>query len=283
MTAKIQKILCPLDFSAVSENALKYALQLADLYQAEVHLLHVLEPTAEVMMEVPQLIPAINSKFIDDARKQLVQISEKVLTTVSDGLKNEISLFTDIEIGPRGFTINNLASERGIDLIVMGTREEKHRSWWQGSVASEVLDNPRIPLLIIPEDANYTAIDRLSFATDLKRADMLHLVNLVDFLQPIKAEIRCIHVTEDENEQTEIKLEELVDAFKHQLQDINITFHELEEEDTTEALEAFNVVYHVDLQVLVKPRRNFFQALFHRSQSKRTALYTHIPLLVIPA
>ena len=77
-------------------------------------------------------------------------------------------------------------------------------------------------------------------------------------------------------------LDELMSVFKNQLQGINITFHQSEEEDTTEALEAFNLMYHIDLQVLVRPRRNFFQELFHRSQSKRTAEYTHVPLLIWP-
>lgn len=280
--ANIKKILCPLDFSSVSENALRYALQFADTFKAEVYLLHIIEPAVSVTMDAPHSMPITNTKIIEDVREELRHFSEKVLTQVSEKLKNAPSLFSDIEIGPKGITINDLAIRIKADLVIMGTHDEENKSWWDSSVASEVLESPTTPVLIVPEDSEYSAIERLSFATDLHRADLLHLLEVVELLKPLQPDIRCIHVVEDEKEQTEIKLDELVHAFNHQIQDINITFHQLEEEDTTEALEAFNLIYHVDLQILVKPQRNFLSALFHSSQSKKTARYTHIPLLVMP-
>ena len=44
MSIGIKKILCPTDFSENSEHALKYALTLATLSQAELQLFHVVEP-----------------------------------------------------------------------------------------------------------------------------------------------------------------------------------------------------------------------------------------------
>ena len=44
MCIMIKKILCPTDFSKNSEHALKYALALATLSQAELQLFHVVEP-----------------------------------------------------------------------------------------------------------------------------------------------------------------------------------------------------------------------------------------------
>jgi len=282
MIATIKKILCPLDFSSVSENALRFALQFADTFKAEIHLFHVIEPAVGITMDTPHSMPITNTKSIEDAREQLKVLLEKVLTQVSEKLENEPIFFSDIEIGSIGMTINDQASRIKADLVVMGTRDKKHKSWWEGSVASEVLESPLVPILIVPEESEYGVIERLSFATNLHRGDLLRLLEVVKLLKPLTPEIRCIHVVEDEKKETEIEFEELIQAFSHQIKDINITFHQLEEEETTEALEAFNLVYHIDLQILVKPKRNFLSALFHRSQSKETAQYTHIPLLVIP-
>ena len=44
MSIRIKKILCPTDFSENSEHALKYALALATLSQADLQLFHVVEP-----------------------------------------------------------------------------------------------------------------------------------------------------------------------------------------------------------------------------------------------
>jgi len=96
MANPIKKILCPLDFSTVSENALSYAFRLADLFKAEIHLMHVIEPATEVVMEIPHTMPVIDKKSIDDTRERLRFFSEKILTRAADKLKNTPILFTDI-------------------------------------------------------------------------------------------------------------------------------------------------------------------------------------------
>lgn len=277
----INRIICPLDFSSASENALKYALRLADVYQAEVHLLHVIIPMPDAMLEIPQTVPSINRRLVEDARINLRKLGEDMLTEVSASLKNEVKLSTEVEVGPISLTVNEIAKERA-DLIVMGTQGAEKKPWWMGSVAKDIIDHPSIPVLVIPAMAEYQAWERINFATDLHKADVMHLLELVAFVEPQQPELRCLHITTEEDENTELSLDELMGVFKNQLPNVNITFHQSEEEDTTEALEAFNLMYHIDLQVLVRPRRNFFQELFHQSQSKRTVAYTHVPLLIWP-
>ena len=64
--AKIQKILCALDFSPAADNALRFALRMADAYEAKLHLLHVLEPITDAMLEIPQTVPAANRKLFEE-------------------------------------------------------------------------------------------------------------------------------------------------------------------------------------------------------------------------
>jgi len=278
----MKKILCALDFSPASENALRYALRYADTYAAEVHLLHVLEPIPDAVMEIPQSIPMINRKELETAKERLQKLAENTLTEVAAELKHIPTLTTEVSLGPVGYIVNEMATEKGVNLIVVGTSGAAERPWWMSSVSSEIIDHPAIPVLVVPLEATYQPLDRISFATDLRQADVLHLLRLVEFFRPLTPEIRCLHITESPKAHTEIELEELIAVFSEQIKDIPMTFHQLDEEDITEALEAFNLLFHIDLQVLVRPRRSFFQNLFHRSQSKRTAGYTHVPLLVWP-
>lgn len=273
--------MCALDFSPASENALKYALKLADIYQAEVHLLHVIVPMPDAMLEVPQTVPSINRRLIEDSRVNLQKLAEGVLTELSEELKNRVTLSTEIEVGPVSITVNEIAQE-DTDLLIVGTRDAEDKPWWMGSVAKDIIDHPSVPVLVVPVSAEYQDWERINFATDLHKADVMHLLKLVEFAKPQHPELRCLHITTEEDENTEMSLDELMDVFKNQLPDVHITFHQSEEDDTTVALEAFNLMYHIDLQVLVRPKRNFFQALFHQSQSKRTVAYTHIPVLIWP-
>ena len=278
----MKKILCALDFSPASENALRYALRYADAYAAELHLLHVLEPIPDAVMEIPQSIPMINRRELEIAKERLQKLAENTLTEVAGELKNIPTLTTEVSLGPVGYIVGEMATEKAVNLIVVGTNGAAERPWWMSSVSSEIIDHPTIPVLVVPLEATYQPLDRISFATDLRQADVLHLLRVAEFFRPLTPEIRCLHITESQDAHTEIELEELIQVFSDQIKDIPMTFHQLDEEDITEALEAFNLLFHIDLQVLVRPRRNFFQSLFHRSQSKRTASYTHVPLLIWP-
>ncbi|MEL6656404.1 MAG: universal stress protein [Bacteroidota bacterium] len=278
---KIQKILCALDFSPAAENALRYAFQLADVYEAKLHLLHVLEPITDAMLEIPHTVPAVNRKLFDETRTNLQKLAQDVLTDMSESLKNELEISTEVEMGPVGLTVNEIAREDA-DLIVVGTRGEDGKPWWISSVSKDIIDHPNVPVLVVPASASYAPFERITFATDLQQADVLHLLRLREFLYPADPEIRCLHIVAHEKEKTQMSFAEMVDVFSNQLEEVPVMFHQSEEDDTTEALEGFNLMYHIDLQVLVRPRRNFFQDLFHRSQSKQTAGYTHVPLLVWP-
>ncbi|MEZ4985336.1 MAG: universal stress protein [Saprospiraceae bacterium] len=282
MDAGINKILCALDFCAASRNALRFAMQLADAYQAELSLLHVMEPIPDAVIDVPQSMSAINRKLLDDTRDRLRNMADEVLDEIGEELVNTPVLTSEVAIGPIGMTVNDEADEQQIDLILIGTNGAAAKPWWMTSVAADVIDHPHVPVLVVPVEAAYRPLHRISFATDLRQADVLHLLKLSEYLQPMTPEIRCLHIVADERERKEVDLDEMIHVFKDKLTGIPITFHQSEEDDVTEALEAFNLMYHVDMQVLVRPRRNFFSELFHVSQSKKTAGYTHIPLLVWP-
>ena len=279
--AKIQKILCALDFSPAADNALCFALRMADAYEAKLHLLHVLEPITDAMLEIPQTVPAVNRKLFEETRENLQKMAEDALTELGEGLKNKVEISTEVEMGPIGLTVNEVAKDEA-DLIVVGTRGEDGKPWWMSSVSKDVIDHPSVPVLVVPANTKYAPLERISFATDLRQADVLHLLRIREYLLPQEPEIRCLHIVTNEKEKTEMSFAELVHVFSKQLDDMPVMFHQSEEDDTTEALEGFNLMYHIDLQVMVRPRRNFFQEIFHRSQSKLTAGYTHVPLLIWP-
>lgn len=279
MSTQLKTILCPVDFTKCSENALRYTLHLADEYEAEIHLLHVLMPATEAVLEVPGSIPVVNRKLEEDTREALTHMVDRVLTQVGEQLKHIPVINSHVEIGTPGFLINDAATDYKVDLIVMGTRREEERPWYMGSVARDTLHHPAKPLLIVPQETPYAKIERVAFASDLRRADIAHLLEIDRILRPFRPDIRCVHV--DTGRTSDLPFEKLASLCEEQLPGINVTFHELVEEDTTEALEAFNLVYHVDLQVMTRPHRSFFGDLFHRSQVKRTAKYTHVPLLVL--
>lgn len=137
MSLKIQRILCPADFSVSAEYALDYALSIAVQYGARIELLHVTEPSAYAE-------DAVNDRgqTVDDTiREHLHAIAEE---------KNTPSVNMDVRVvdGIDYLEIVHRANAWPADLIVMGTHGRtgmKHLLI--GSVAERVVRTAPCPVL----------------------------------------------------------------------------------------------------------------------------------------
>lgn len=150
-TTGIHRILCPVDFSDTSANALRYAAALAPCWDATLVVLHadVFAPPAYFTeAQVEQLVKewgeteaAAERVLHDFVHRTLGKLAPQVETAVVEGAAADA-----ISIG---------ASTFGTDLIVMGTHGR--RGWRQlllGSVAEQVLHGSEIPVLMVrPEFA----------------------------------------------------------------------------------------------------------------------------------
>ena len=108
MTLTIKTILFPTDFSETSENALHYALALAKVSKAALHVIHVCQP--------PMLTIATTMDGAMVSRPAAEAELAKLTTRLSD-----VSVSTEVALGNPATTIVGAALARGADLIVMGT------------------------------------------------------------------------------------------------------------------------------------------------------------------
>ena len=113
----IETILVPIDFSEHASRALDYAIELAEHFGAELHLLHSypLHP-GMASAAYGACIPAdLDGAFRKAANEQLRECAEKV---VARGLHVE----TNATSVPAADAISAYAEKARVDLIVMGTR-----------------------------------------------------------------------------------------------------------------------------------------------------------------
>ena len=133
-----ERILVPTDGSDGARAAFDHALELAALVEAEVHVVHAVDPTlvpAEV--GVPQVLDALV-----DAGEEIVQELERAA--------GEVAIETAVLTGSPTAAIRQYAEEHGIDLIVMGTRGRTGLDrWLLGSVTERVVRTSPVPVLTI--------------------------------------------------------------------------------------------------------------------------------------
>lgn len=142
MHITLKHILCPTDFSECAQHALNYATAFAELYGAELHLLHVMETPVYSSMDYP-ISPEI-SESINEVRR------EKLEQTLEEVRRRHLEVRGRIIEGAPFYEIISYAKECGIDLIVIGTHGRTGLAHMLiGSVAEKVVRKSPCPVLTV--------------------------------------------------------------------------------------------------------------------------------------
>ena len=162
---KIERIVCPVDFSEYSNRAYDYAYSLAKHYGAKLLLEHVVQPltVAYPNYSFPDSMAYdVFSSLSADAEKRLAEL---VRTRSWNGVQPECS----VERGMVPDAILSFAEERSADLIVMGTHGRRGLDrLTMGSATERVLRRARCPVLAVRKPAH-------DFITPGERRDPVHL------------------------------------------------------------------------------------------------------------
>ncbi len=146
-SALIQKILFATDFSDPSENARKYACELANRTGAELHLLHVVVPLAVPAMGAPSVGYIEDTEAIAASVKQSEHDLEKLLDPEWRSGHRVVSAVT---VGTPVFEILKYAKDHHISMIVMGTYGRTGLTHMlMGSVAENVVRKAHCPVLTV--------------------------------------------------------------------------------------------------------------------------------------
>jgi nucleotide-binding universal stress UspA family protein len=143
------RILCPVDFSASSLHALRYAFSLAEESCAELVLLHVLEwPLEDQLTGATAWFDAA-----DDRRRYESDVRERLHGAVPDEVRDWCRPSEAIATGKPGREILRVAEERRSQLIVMGVRGRGPVDLAVfGSTTQHVVRAAHCPVLVIHTD-----------------------------------------------------------------------------------------------------------------------------------
>jgi nucleotide-binding universal stress UspA family protein len=159
MQYEIKSLLYSTDLSQNSHIAFGYAVYLAKLTGADLHLLHVLASMSDDAMFALQTYVQdenkrrdIVGKRVENARTRLDERQESFWSAQSPEdrkVREQIKSVTVCESYPAE-EILKTAETRKCDLIVMGSHERGMSHTFLGSVAKSVLRRSHVPTLIVP-------------------------------------------------------------------------------------------------------------------------------------
>lgn len=140
-------ILVPTDGSENAERALEHATMLADVYEASVHGVYVVNLTYAADFE-----GGIDSESV---RRALEREGEQAVGSLESACaENGIDVTTEVLNGRPASQIAAYAEENDVDLVVMGTQGRSGVSrLLLGSVTESVLRHSGLPVLTVPADS----------------------------------------------------------------------------------------------------------------------------------
>jgi nucleotide-binding universal stress UspA family protein len=142
---EIQRILCPVDFSNESVDALACAGKLAAHFGAELLIVHAVEPLPYPVEfgPLPALFTDAEPVLLKRSREQLEALRQKELGSLTNAR-------TVVEVGIAEHAICEVAKREKADLIVLSTHGRSGLSHLLlGSVAERVLRFAHCPVLTI--------------------------------------------------------------------------------------------------------------------------------------
>ena len=145
MIMEISRILAPTDFSELSKQGLKGALELAGVFGAKLLLLHVVEPPP---YPVEGIVPSpVGVSLLHDLERQA---SHELAQMLSETQGSKVDVARRVVVGIPSRKIVEVAEEEKSDLIVMTTHGRTGLSHLvMGSVAEKIVRTAPCPVLTI--------------------------------------------------------------------------------------------------------------------------------------
>jgi len=275
----MKTILVPTDFSKNAENALHYAINLAEKTHAKIILLH----SFHIDYTNAYVPPNVVEKEIEDAKVSSNKQLKTLYNKVSHHAKHPIEC-----VSSQNFAVDailNTIKEHDVDLIVMGTTGATGMLGRQifGTNSSRVIEKASCPVITVPEDNTHTNIKTIVYATTYLNSDIDCLQNLVSLAKLFDANLQVIHVSllEEDVEHEKKKMEKFKQIVTKSIAYEKITFKTLLGHSIEERLEGYmEEEKDVDMLVMSAHYRNLMDKLFGKSITKVMALYLKTPLMI---
>lgn len=274
----MEKILVPIDFSDHSEHALGYAVAIAEAFNYEIVLFHStpLPVGAVDLAQVP-----VDMEWQADIDKASQEKLQRWISNAKEQSKQELTFSAHTTLGDLIPGLKVFVEEEDVELVVMGTRgAEGALLEWMGTNASDLIAEMSIPMVIIPEGAKYAGFKKILYTTNFEVGDQSNLRDTMAFAKAFEADVDVVHVDVDAKHP-----DNYVELFETDVRPFDapdtVRFWQVRAKSAEDGIEEIAKDSHADLIALVKPLRGFWDDLFHKSVSKKLALHSKRPLLVL--
>lgn len=277
----MKNILVPTDFSENSWNAVKYALEFFKNTPCNFYLLHVTLISNYAVGDSPlfKTDTIVEKTILKQAKSSLITLLKKI-RKLKNNEKHKFYTLSNYNFFIDA--VRNQIQEKDIDLIVMGTKGASGlNEVIIGSNTGDLITQVKCPVLIVPEEANFSIPKEIAFPTDYNIFYQPNILKRIsEFTKLYDSAIRILHIAKKDDKLTEFQLENK-DFLNDYFLDEKHSFHRITSKKIETGVQCFVESRNINLIIMIAKNLNLFQRILFRPTVEEISYHIEIPFLVL--
>ena len=269
----MKTIIVATDYSSTAENAVHYAANLAQVFQAELVLFNVFHPSIHVSNSL--VSPEVIDHLLENNATRLQDLAHDTARQYRINVSAVSKAVDTVE------ALEDYTTAHPVDLVVMGMDSDLMEYKWFGNTTTAAIKRLRAPLLVVPNDISFDGIKKILYACEYTYlSEDNHLDLLKEITRKFAAELQILHVETKAHDP--VVVDQHITAMDAIIEDVDHTYrfigHSTVEQGIIDGVETWGA----DLLVMVPHRPGFWELLINGSATREVTLRTRVPLLVLP-
>lgn len=271
----IKKILCPTDFSPSSLNAIEYASNFSQKFDASLVLLNVQKIHISDGISFFALKEAPSHK---EANLSAASLNEMCIT-ITDTYK--ISCGYEIIPTISSFEEKVISESDKFNVMVIGTNgADSLYQFFFGSHSFRIAKKTVCPVLIVPENCPYRNITKILFVSDYSKGDEFTLNQIKLLTEVYNAQLHVVHISRKDTDESREAFESFRNIIDMELKRINVSFERIIETKVADGIDNYIHKSNADLIGFNMKEHGFFYRAFHMNIIEKLTATAELPLII---
>lgn len=259
----MQTVIVPVDFSDISLNAARYAVQLLTGHYGVNMILHHIYEKSSQAEDVSQKLEQLKTELREFGIVKIETLAEEGSDFITE--------------------LEKLARHRVADMVIMGiTGRSPIGQTFIGSNTLKMVEKKVCPVLIIPANASYKDVKNVLLTSDFKNVHAhIPSVPINKVLKTFHPKLHIMNVDSEHyvaiTDEYQAEKRKLTDLFS----DFNPEFYFLGLPDVNEAINQFAEDKKVDFIIIIHKEQSLFSKLLVKSHTKKLVYHSSIPILAL--
>ncbi|WGK64015.1 universal stress protein [Croceiramulus getboli] len=277
-------ILVPTDFSTNAYNALFYASRFFSYEPLKITLVHSFEEELRRQLSVSKRDnrDELYGEIKEQIEDRLEALRHQIIRDTED---YDVEVFCTETASPLHSSIDHLINITEADYLIMGTKGASGlKAVFIGSQTVSIMKKAlKIPMMVIPEQSDFQAPNKVTYATDFKEDYSDQVVPLLkELYNAYPFQVQLVHVYTQETPEEEVQqhyreLKTALDFLTHS------THWVASKEPKNKVIAAFLRQHSSSLLLMNYHKHGFLKTLLNRSVVERVSFDLTVPLMLLPA